>query len=304
MPNVANIVQSSQTWAVPNAVQNPIQQVIQRTIDAEYISVALPSNYVFYDFKDLKAQTFKRKHLRKLLQAQENRDPRAMAEVLNSVITCEKGYTDLIYRLTPDDYTYLLWWERVHSLPAMPYVQVCMCQNEDHIRRVESGELKPETLRNNQTISKANLDTIELPKDYKLDLSQFMPQSIKEKYPQAQLRVPLNYDWIDMLEYSQNQISDTDSEDGLLWFMTGTAACLLDIDLGGKQLSYKEKFDLVDNLPLGEADLLDKATQNLPKYGVQQLINVKCTECGAVSQVRMVLNAHSFLPSDDVSGGA
>ena len=292
---VASIV--NQTWAVP-------QQQVQQQIDAEYVSVDLPSSYVFYDFKDLKAKTFKRLHLRKLLQAQTNKDPRAMAEVLNSVIVCEKGYTDLVYRLTPDDYTYLMYWQRTHSLPNMPYTQICLCQDPEHNRKVEEGLLKPETLKNQQTISKLNLDVTKLDPNYKLDLLEYMPKSILAKYPNAKLRVPLNGDWIAMLDLNQQQEID-DEEDSLLWFMTGTSACLLDIvDASGNQIPYKDKFDLVDNLSLEEADMLDRATTKLPRYGVQQIINVKCVECGAVSQTRLVLNAHSFLPSDDVSRGA
>lgn len=68
-------------------------------IESDYIEVSLPSNFRFYDFKHLYIRPFKHRHIRKIIQGQENRNPRYIAEVLNSVVKCDKGYTDTVFRL-------------------------------------------------------------------------------------------------------------------------------------------------------------------------------------------------------------
>ena len=283
----------------------PMQDLeIQQKLDGEYVEVELPSNFLFYDFKHLYIKTLKMKNIRKLIQGQSNKNVRYMAEVLNSCIRCENPQiTDLVYRLTQEDFTYLMYWERLHSLPAMPFNHVCECTNPEHIANVEKENLPEKSLLFTQQITKSTLNTVFLElKSFEIDQSKYISPNFSQAYPSAKVKVPKVKDYLDMLDLAEKEIVKDDAE-GQIWFLTGVAACRLYVsDANGRELSFKERFDILDDLD-PESFYLFKESENLfPEYGVNEWINVRCPRCGAVSKTRVVLTAYSFLPTPDYAG--
>ena len=283
----------------------PMQDLeIQQKLDGEYVEVELPSNFLFYDFKHLYIKTLKMKNIRKLIQGQSNKNVRYMAEVLNSCIRCENPQiTDLVYRLTQEDFTYLMYWERLHSLPAMPFNHVCECTNPEHIANVEKGNLPEKSLLFTQQITKSTFNTVFLElKSFEIDQSKYISPNFSQAYPSAKVKVPKVKDYLDMLDLAEKEIVKDDAE-GQIWFLTGVAACRLYVsDANGRELSFKERFDILDDLD-PESFYLFKESENLfPEYGVNEWINVRCPRCGAVSKTRVVLTAYSFLPTPDYAG--
>lgn len=271
-------------------------------IESDYIEVSLPSNFRFYDFKHLYIRPFKHRHIRKIIQGQENRNPRYIAEVLNSVVKCDKGYTDTVFRLCKEDYTYLQYWERKHSFPNMQYNQPCECTNPEHIAKVESGEWKKSTLHFVQPVTVPKLEEIKLEDNVDVSLDKFMPKEILDKYPNATIHTMFVADYLDMMDQAENDIQDNE-EEGIDWFLSAIPAALLTIPKpDGTLMTFKERFEVVEDLSPESAMLINQAKDKIPNFGVRATINARCPRCGAVKTTELVLNAHSFLPSDYVAG--
>ena len=277
---------------------------MQEELDSSYVEVDLPSRYKFYDFQHLYIRPFKQKHLRKLIQGQANKNARYMAEVINSCIACEKGYKDLVFRLCREDFTYLQYWERIHSFPNIQYTQMVECTNPEHIKMVEEKKLPANSLVFPQAITKTTLDVTYLEEDAKYSFDGYIPQELKDKYPQVTMHVPYMEDYLQLLELAEKEVGDNDDE-GLAWFMTGVPASMLTIvDAQGKTLSLKERFDVVDELSPESVMLLQEVKSEVPEFGVTQIIKAKCPRCGAVTATQLVLNAHSFLPQHNLKRGS
>lgn len=284
---------------MPNdlTVQSPTPS--RREIDSEYVAIDLPSGYKFYDFKTLYIRPFKMKHIRKLIQGQANKNIRYMAEVINSCITADKPYPDLVFRLTREDFTYLQYWQRLHSFTAMPFVHLIECTNPKHIQDVAEGKLPKKSLTFTQSITKStlNVEFLDLEKDYSFSPDCISP-SLRERYPSLTLHQPLMSDYLDMMDQAEKEISE-DKEEGQLWFLTGIVATRVSIkDESGNELSFKEKFDIIDDLDPDSFFLLKQSEEQLPEYGVNEWITCRCPRCGAVTKTKVILTAHSFLPSN------
>lgn len=288
-------------------VQTPMQELqpAQRhEIEADYIEVDLPSGYRFYDFKHVYIKPFKHRHIRKIIQGQENRNPRYIAEVLNSVVKCDLGYDDTVFRLCKEDYTYLQYWERRHSFPNMQYNQPCVCQNPEHIAKVNSGELKEGSLHFMQPVTVPKLQEIKLDASTDIDFDKFLPQEIKDKYPNCKLHTMYVADYLDMMDLAETDIQKNDDE-GIDWFLSAIPASLLTIIKDdGSVMTFKERFELVEDLMPESVMMLNQAKDLLPEFGVKSTINAKCPRCGAITTTELVLNAHSFLPANYMAGNS
>ena len=294
---------STQQWDAPQRNQNIPAQNLQQELDSSYLEIDLPSRYKFYDFKHLYITPFKQKHLRKMIQAQTNKNPRYLAEVINSCIACEKGYKDLVYRLCHEDYTYLQYWERIHSFPNLGYMQMVECNNPEHIEKVNRGEWPKASLTFPQAVNKMALNVNFLDDDKEYDFSAYIPKTLKDRFPEVSLHVPFMEDYLQLLELAEHEAPSNDPEQGLSWFMTGVPACMLTIvNEEGKTLSLKEKFEIIDDLDIESVFLLHEVKNEVPEFGVNQILHAKCPRCGAVRTVELVLNAHSFLPEHDLKG--
>ena len=287
-----------QTWGAHP--QMPMRN--QEELDSSYVEIDLPSKYKFYDFKKLYIRPFKQKHLRKLIQGQANKNPRYIAEVINSCISCDLGYTDVVYRLCREDFTYLQYWERLHSFPNIPYAQICECDSPKHLEMIAQGKLSANSLTFTQPVNKATLDVTYLDENKDYDFSKYIPDSLRQAYPQVQMHIPFMEDYLQLIELAEKEVGDNESE-GLAWFMTGVPASMLTItDNEGRNLSLKERFDIVDDLDPEDVLQLQSVKDEVPDFGVIQTINARCPRCGASKTIRLVLDAHSFLPEHHAKG--
>lgn len=296
---------TSQAWGMPQQTPSATPALnMQEELDSSYVEIDLPSRCKFYDFKHLYIRPFKQKHLRKLIQGQANKNARYIAEVINSCIACEKGYKDLVFRLCREDFTYLQYWERLHSFPNIQYTQMVECTNPEHRKMVEEKKLPASSLTFPQAITKTTLDVTYLEEDAQYSFEEYIPQELKDKYPSVTMHVPYMEDYLQLLELAEKEVGDNDDE-GLAWFMTGVPASMLTIiDAEGRELSLKERFDVVDDLSPEAVMLLQEVKSEVPDFGVTQTIKAKCPRCGALTTTQLVLNAHSFLPQHNFKRSA
>lgn len=271
-----------------------VQKQKQQEIDAEYVSISLPSGYKLYDFKDLYIKPFKTKHIRKLLQGQMNENTRYMIEVFNSCLSCKEGYTDLAYRLCREDFTYIQYWQRKHSMPSTPYTQMIHCTAPEHEELIRQGKMRESSLdfpyTFNDKLTVTNLENFS-----EDNLQEYLTDYLKELG--VSLRIPRMQDIVEMEELAETATTEEVGEDGLAWYLSAIPALLISKkDSNDKEISFKEKFDIVDNSDPETMVRLRQANEACPDFGVKQTIQYKCPGCGALGTTQLVLNAHSFLP--------
>jgi hypothetical protein len=74
-----------------------------------------PSNYVFYDFKDLHVRRFRVPDLSRIYAAQKNGDISMLGDALGATISVD------IRELTAPDFFFTMYWHRLNSYPSSPY---------------------------------------------------------------------------------------------------------------------------------------------------------------------------------------
>lgn len=80
----------------------------------KYQSISLPSGFMFYDFKDLKARKFEVRDLAKMSKVMKTESHKLFKEVIQNCIDRD------VDSLTPGDFKYLCYWLRLNSYPNNP----------------------------------------------------------------------------------------------------------------------------------------------------------------------------------------
>lgn len=232
------------------------------------ISIALPSQFVFYDFKDIFVQPLRSFHLAKLSRAHSERSIRLTAEVVSSILTSTSGIPNLAHRLTLPDFYAVLYFMRFNFYTKTAFIHTTTCDDPEHLKKVREGKATRESLRIQETINKSMLTTRNLEEVPVVD-GRFTASTIQ-----------------DLIDYTEHP-SFTNEE--FQWL--GQLACYL------KGSSFKEKMEIAASLTPDEVQDLKSYSDIVDDYGVDELITVKCKECGASVETKVSIDAHSFLPS-------
>lgn len=242
--------------------------------DPGYYSVQLPSNFAFYQFKELSISEVKGKHQAKFVKATANENTHYLVEAITSLL----GDGVNAYDLTPEDFWWVLYWLLISSYPDRRNKVVVTCANHDHQERVRLGELDPATLRSLHEYSRPSLTETILDVDSlnELDLSALA------KYKLKPLTMRDTLDWDD--KYGK-------IEDDELYFLQDLAA-LLD---GAHHGTLEERTAIVADMSLAELDTLKQYKEAVTAYGVEAFITHKCKECGAETVSKIAASASDFL---------
>ena len=87
---------------------------IPNPVTDKYQSIQLPSNFIFYDFKDIKVRKFEIRDLAKMSKVVKTESHKLFKEVIQSCINQD------INALTTGDFKYLCYWLRLNSYPNTP----------------------------------------------------------------------------------------------------------------------------------------------------------------------------------------
>lgn len=262
-----NPVPMSAAIAPPEAVlKNP-----------DLLSVDLPSNFLFYSFKELRVELIKGRHQAKFARAAETRNMQTLVEAVSSTIGTP-GVT--AFDLTVPDFYWLLYWHKLNSFTKSKFINTTECDNPEHRREVFEGKKSPESLVIQTYINKSSLV------ETKLDV---IPDLVAESNLPASLRLkpPLMRDIIDYVDHPNGEEPELQ--------LLGQFATMVD---GITQtLPFNDRLTLVEDLTADQLQFLRDYETSINNYGIEETINVKCKECGASKTVRLSIDAFSFLPS-------
>lgn len=312
-------VQQPQGNAAQTMVQQYVNQVtshnpgiVNPVADGLNTSVDLPSRFAYYGFTDLYVRPFVAKHLAKLQKANREQSLLAMVEAVSAVCyTTTPGFeqTPMAFELTLPDFFFVMHWLRLNSFTKSNYVHTTECKNERHLERVSyfknakeyekqfaDGELTEEEFTNirtqalhpdslttsllitNTTLKINMLDTIPDPSAYKFageDRIKFRPPSMR-----------------DVIEFAEapEMLSEERSEFSFL------AQLASHIQHVSGYLTLRQRINIVGECSGDQVALLKGFEKQLKDYGVEEKVRVTCKECGASSESKISLAAHSFFP--------
>ena len=277
-------------------------QTAAKNVDmAQAISVDLPSRFVFYKFKDLYVKPMRNMHRAKLAAAYQMQAVRPVVEVIDSLLSTSDGQTGLAYQLTEPDFNYLMYWIRIHFFTTVPFTIKAKCTNPEHIKLVEEGKKHKSTLNIIQTINNLVPESKFLPEDYKPDFTKFMPSfnGVNNQPEYFEIAPPSYNDIIELTEDDYFLIDHKDPQTGKVEKIPNTAYVYLvnaAAMLRVPGMSLRDRAKLIGEMDDVDYDKLVQASKSIPEYGVNEIVKLKCKECGAVRQVRARLDAHSFFP--------
>jgi hypothetical protein len=292
-------------------VRNVMPGFTNAIADAESMSLALPSRFAYYGFKDLYVKPFLAKHIAKLQKAHREQSLSPIVEAVSSVVfTTDERYAGraLAFDLTLPDFYMVLYWLRMNSFTKSNYVHTTRCNAEGHLKRVhdharlaeyeEQVRMKKMTPEEFEAIRAAALP------ESSLDITQVITRSdIKvvelEKIPDPAIyhfsdtsamvfRPPTMKDVVEFSESPELQDKDTREE---FQFLAQLATHIQHTQL---ELSLAQRVEIVGNATADQVDLIKEFEKELGDYGVVDTVTVACKECGSTRETRLSIAAHSF----------
>lgn len=254
--------------------------------EIEAVSMDMPSNFFYYDFKEVYIRTFKGANFSKLNRAREEESLLHVVEAVSSVISTPSILQGLAFYLTLPDFYAVLYWLRLHSFLKHAFIHQTMCRSKIHHGWVEAGgrkledgstvEVLPDSLKHAETISKAMIVTKKLQEP--LDLSKYV----------------LDYEGLELVPATMQEILEITMNDNIDRFNARIAASFQPV---GQRLSLAERMTLVDKLSADDIATIQQFERDVSDYGVDEKIKWRCKTCGHLHTDEIQLEAHSFFPS-------
>lgn len=266
----------------------------------DMISLSLPSRFAFYSFKDLYIKPLRVSHLSKLAKANDIDSMHIVCEVVSSILATPQGDVNIGFKLCISDFQAVLYWLRANSFPKSTMRIKSQCQNHLHHEKVAKGQLDAASLTTESVHDISGLESIELerapdPEVYRINMTLNGHQAT------VQLRPETMWDSIQFL-------ADERYLDPEFQYMARLAAAL-DMDtafpldpITGQGIKAVPQFWTLDQkiravdagVSVADVMLITEFNELVDSFGVNEIVDVKCKECGHVSQVRLAIDARTF----------
>ncbi len=263
----------------------PSAQVAQKDSRFNDISAVLPSRCIAYVEKAVAVRTFTAFEIQKIQRGVAEQALRHEVDAMSACLNMSA------YLLTFGDFYWLMYWQRLNSYKKTPVQVQFRCTNADHVNRVVSQELDEKTLDNVHAVSSTEL--VETPVDP--DRINRFAEAFYTEYG-LYLDLPRIGDLVEEEEDTKASADDK-------WF--NRYAALISRQHYGATLKLRCGYIKGWLKQHPEPDTLAELDQwaALIEHGVQEKIEVRCKECGAVEQVELSITPLSFLPGGN-SGNA
>lgn len=256
--------------------------------DSLYTPIELPSKFQFYPFKTLSVRLLRGAEQAKFNRAYQESRIKYTVEAISA--TLEPGVS--AFDLTPSDFYFLMYWQRVNSFTKSPQIISLICDNPEHVRRVtdptvpEADKLGPDTLQISEFLNGTTLETTRLE-----DLDFDTLVAGLENY---QLGVETMADIVAIEELIQDSVEGKDQNDNAFnpeygWLFS--KACFLH-----RSIPMADRIKIIEGMPVDDMALLETYIERVTNYGVAEYGTVRCKGCGASKRVKIAFDALSFLP--------
>lgn len=253
---------------------------------AEYVSIPLPSNFAYYEFKDLYVKPFRIPHLAKLAKGDLQSSMQIVAETVGSVIMAP-GHANPVLKLSIADLNAVMLWLRLNSFTQKTMLVTSTCDNPEHVRKVQSGELPESSLTIHTRVDATDVEIRYLtevpdPEVFKIEFA--------EEGRTLYMRPETVQDAIQFLDHP----NWADPEFQYLAQM----ASVLDLErmIPDRPWNLAEKIRFVTEvLTTDQAVLVQQFRDLIEGHGVVESIQTKCAECSASGSALLSFDARTFL---------
>lgn len=289
--------------------------------DAEAVSVGLPSRFYFYGFKDLYITPFKTRHLAKLSRASKEGSTQQLVEVVSSVLKTSSGEANLGFKLTVNDFYWVLYWLRLNGYTKTVYSHTAICTNKEHykmivnaaaavaktdlqdpnyLKLVAAKDSLESSIRTVHTVTKSNLEEIIF------DPTDYETHSFELSHLDLELRPTTMYDIIEILEnplYEDCDQEEAKARAGLIEEFEYLSQLASFVYVKGRDdISMADRIAIVEELPPDDVKVIQDYEKAVTYYGTVDSVNLTCKGCGASWVSKITLEAHHFLPSSTDAG--
>lgn len=252
----------------------------------------LPSQFFYYDFKDIRVHPLRALHLAKLSRSSNKESLRMMCEVFSTILTTSNpSYADvpLAFHLTIPDFYWILYYVRLNDYSKTSYRHRTVCRDPDHVGKVERGELKPESLRIEQVIERTDMKDTVLEQPFSMTP---VLESMQERYD-IRFQPATMLDVIEITDLLDQLMNEESPEVADVSFLSVLASCFV----FNTDDSIQRRVQLASTFSIPEVEEVKALTDIIEDYGVEEYIKTTCKECGASRTTKVEIDASSFLPS-------
>lgn len=284
--------QAPEVPAAPSWPSSSLQTITPPMRDSAYYSLQLPSDFFWYDFKELSTSIIKGSQQGKLTRAAKEGSAAYVVEAIASTL----GNPERINDLALGDFYYILYWLRFASYTSFAFHHASRCTAPEHLTRVAEGKAHPESLLTIHSISTTHitekvLDAARMQRFLDAADEVLAPFGLRSDVPRVKDLVPCEQYRQEFGTPDANGVLSLDEE---LTYCTDRAPCVRRLD-EGPPLSFAERIKLVQNLPADVLFPLDALLEESSNYGIEEFIKVNCKECGAEHRTKVSISALTFL---------
>jgi hypothetical protein len=306
----------------PNVGSLPADRpAIEPNSEDEAISVELPSRFAFYPFKDLYIRPFKVRQLAKISRSHKESSTLHLVEAVSSVLSTSDGTPNLGFKLTVNDFYWVLYWLRMNSYTKVQYTHTARCPNNKHYTMIGEANEKLSTmdvdspdysiykaridqltahLTVTQTITKSDLKTVMLNVDA-LN-TRFPDVDNCFSNPDLMLSPITMHDTLETLQGMTVSDSEDDEDNVDEEFLyVANLASMIRLK-SNPNATLAQRIEIVDNLDPDDVVTIQDYEALTASYGIEDRIKVTCKGCGAAWVSTITLAAHDFLPSNSNTG--
>lgn len=251
--------------------------------DPDYTSVELPSQFHFYNFKELAIGSIRVKHQAKFARAAKEQSTRITVETISSLLGDGISAMDL----TIPDFFWVMYWLRMNNFSKSPLTHRAVCRDTEHNAAVERGEKKKDSLVTLDIVSKSKiketfLDVAAITAfQNTADLHEFLKGGYTLSAPLIRDTIELEDKWADREDFQEIE------------FMADAASCIRSTN--GELVSLEKRIEFVGNLTPDALNTLNEFRVLVQTYGVEEKISTKCKDCNAVIENEISITAFDFL---------
>lgn len=306
----ASQAEDEQPIEADDQLPNPGPGFTAAVSDGVYTSVALPSRFAFYPFKDLYVREFQARHLAKLQRAHNEANLLPIVEALSDVIYTSderyKGYP-LAFELTMPDFFFVLYWIRMNGFTKSNYVHSALCNNKEHNRRVlltkELEDFKPVTP---DEVKKYKLLQVQALPPESLNISTLVSKTMLEVH--ELLTIP-NPDYFslgegvniflrppsmrDVIELTEAPAMRDPAQREEFAYLAQLASHVQHRD-PEMYLPLEQRVDIISNASADEVATIKAYERAIKPYGVDEYVEVHCKQCGHRHKSKLNFGPHSF----------
>lgn len=255
--DLSNVVHTERIQRPQTIPANP-----EPATSPDFVPLELPSNFIPYSFKTLHLGRIKGIHQAKIARAGKHQSTRMVVEAVDSLLQGASAFD-----LTPSDFRWLLYRLLKENYVKSPRLITAFCSNPDHVEKVANGEMSPQTLQNIGSLNNSLLN------EYAFDYSKIEKLLAENEYLQ---QMKLGYATM------RETLEAVEKDDEEFQWLAELAMCLAPQQTEGQPpLNLAQRVELVGTFDPDQTEALAQYAELTSDYGIEEVIRMRCVECGA-----------------------